>query len=63
MPEAKIGTPHTAAKLNGVILQSENKQRIFSGRTETSSGTLSYEEAARWLIYLQGYDDASVKLV
>ena len=61
VPEAKIGTPHTAAKLNGVILQSENKQRIFSSRTETSSGTLSCAEAARWLVYLQGYDDASVK--
>lgn len=61
VPEAKIGTPHTAAKLNGVILQSENKQRIFSGRTETSSGTLSFAEAARWLAYLQGYDDTGFK--
>lgn len=59
--EAKIGTPHTAAKLNGAILQSENKLRIFSNRTEATSGTLSYAEAARWLVYLQGYDDAGVK--
>ena len=61
VPEAKIGTPHTAAKLNGAILQSENKLRIFSNRTEASSGSLSYAEAARWLVYLQSYDDASVK--
>ncbi|MBR3554983.1 MAG: type I-E CRISPR-associated protein Cse1/CasA [Oscillospiraceae bacterium] len=61
VPEAKIGTPHTAAKLNGTILQSENKIRVFSGRTSETSGTLSIAEAARWLIYLQGFDDASVK--
>ena len=61
VPEAKKGTPHTAAKLNGTILQSENKLRIFSSRTEEYSKSLSYSEAARWLIYLQGFDDASIK--
>lgn len=61
VPQGNIGTPHTAAKLNGTILQSENKLRIFSNRTEATSGALSYAEAARWLVYLQGYDDASVK--
>ena len=61
VPEAKIGTPHTAAKLNGTILQSENKIRVFSGRTSKTNGTLSIAEAARWLVYLQGFDDASVK--
>ena len=61
VPESEIGTPHTAAKLNGAILQSENKLRIFSNRTEATSGFLTYAEAARWLVYLQGYDDASVK--
>lgn len=61
VPEAKIGTPHTAAKLNGTILQSENKIRVFSGRTAETNGTLCIAEAARWLVYLQGFDDASVK--
>ena len=61
VPEAEIGTPHTSAKLNGAILQSENKVRIFAGRTEKTLGLLSFAEAARWLVYLQGFDDASVK--
>ena len=61
VPEARIGTPHTAAKLNGAILQSENKLRIFANRTAMTGGSLTYEEAARWLIYLHGYDDASAK--
>ena len=61
VPEASIGTPHTAAKLNGSILQSENKVRIFAGRAGGADKSLTLSEAARWLIYLQGYDDASVK--
>ncbi len=61
VPEAKIGTPHTAAKLNGTILQSENKIRVFSGRTADTKGILSFAEAARWLIYLHCFDDAGVK--
>ena len=60
-PKASIGTPHTAAKLNGAILQSENKLRIFANRTEATMKTLELPEAARWLVYLQGFDDASVK--
>ncbi len=61
VPEAAIGTPHTSAKLNGMVLQSENKLRIFAGRTEASLGVLTLAEAARWLVYLQAFDDASVK--
>lgn len=61
VPEAAIGTSHTSAKLNGAILQSENKLRIFAGRTDKYSRSLAFPEAARWLVYLQGFDDASVK--
>ena len=63
VPEAVIGTEHTAAKLNGLVLESENKKsiRIFSGKTEANKYTLSFAEAARWLVYLQGFDDAGVK--
>ncbi len=61
VPKMEKGTPHTAAKLNGDILQSENKKRIFAGRAAEHSQTLPFPEAARWLVYLQGYDDASVK--
>ena len=58
VPEAKIGTPLSAAKLNGEILQSEHKLRIFANRTEVTSGSLSFAEAARRLVYLQGFDDS-----
>ncbi len=61
VPNAEIGTPHTSAKLNGTVLQSENKLRIFASRTENFLDSLSFAEATRWLIYLQGFDDASVK--
>ena len=61
VPEAAIGTPHTSAKLNGTVLQSENKLRIFAGRTGGALNSLSIPEAARWLVYLQGFDDTGVK--
>ena len=50
-----------AAKLNGEISQSGNKIRIFSGRNQEERDSLSYGEAARWLIHLIAYDDSSVK--
>ncbi|MBQ7529831.1 type I-E CRISPR-associated protein Cse1/CasA [bacterium] len=57
-PEAeKRGTLYSVAKLNGQILQSGNKLRIFSNRTEETRNSLTFEEAARWLVYLQGFDD------
>ena len=60
-PAAKIGTDFAAGKLNGAILESGNKVRIFANRTEENRNFLSFAEAVRWLLYLQGFDDASPK--
>jgi CRISPR system Cascade subunit CasA len=54
-----IGTEYGAAKLIGDISQSNNKPRLFAGRENRSS--VSFGEAARWLIYLNAYDDTSSK--
>ena len=59
--EANIGTEFTAAKLNGAISESSNKVRLFSSRVGSLKEVLTYPEAARWLIYLNGYDDTSAK--
>ena len=58
---AQKGTEYTAAKLNGAISESSNKSRLFPGRIGGGKETLSYAEAARWLIYTNAYDDTSAK--
>ena len=59
--EAAIGTQSGACKLNGEISQSANKERLFSVRSGAQKERLSYAEAARWLLYLNGFDDTSAK--
>lgn len=51
------------AKLNGEVYQSGNNKstRILLSRTTDSANSLSYPEAARWLINLQSWDDNAVK--
>lgn len=61
VPEANIGTEYSAAKLNGEILESGNKYRIFASYSGDKKKELSYAQAARWLLYLNGFDDASSK--
>lgn len=61
VPEAALGTENTAAKLNGAISESNNKARWFSERSGDFKSQLSYSEAVRWLIYLNGFDDNSAK--
>ena len=63
VPEAKKGTANTAAKLNGMILQSSNKDkvRIFKSCSQENSVSLNYDEAARWLVYLNAFDDTALK--
>lgn len=58
---AKIGTEYTAAKLNGNLSESGNKVRLFSDLSGKAKETLSFPEAARWLIYVNAYDDTSAK--
>ena len=59
--EAAIGTPSGACKLNGEISQSGNKERLFSVRSGAQKERLSYAEATRWLLYVNGFDDKSLK--
>ena len=59
--EAKKGTEYTAAKLNGEISESSNKIRMFATRAGEKKQQLTYAEAARWLLFINGYDDMSAK--
>ncbi len=59
--EAANGTEASAAKLNGEISESNNKIRLFANRNEAGKNKLTFSEAARWLLYLNGYDDTSAK--
>ncbi len=61
VPSAAGGTYYSAAKLNGALSESANKIRLFAARTGESKASLSYAEAARWLLYLNGFDDTSAK--
>jgi CRISPR system Cascade subunit CasA len=54
-------TGYSAAKLNGELSESNNKIRLFPQRTGEGKGRLSYAEAARWLLYVNGFDDTSAK--
>lgn len=58
---AKIGTEYSAAKLNGNLSESSNKVRLFSNVNGTRKETMTFSEAARWLIYVNAYDDTSAK--
>lgn len=59
--EAKKGTEYTAAKLNGEISESSNKIRMFATRSGERKLQLTYAEAARWLLFINGFDDTSAK--
>jgi CRISPR system Cascade subunit CasA len=53
--------PYDVAKMNGELVESGNKRRLFPSRTGEGKMTLSYGEAARWLLYLNGWDDVALK--
>ena len=57
----KEGTFNDAKKLNGEISQSANSKRLFSLYNGVEKESLTYSQAARWLIYLNGYDDIALK--
>ena len=61
VPEAEVGTEYAAAKLNGEIAESGNKLRLFSAYAGAGKAELRYAQAARWLLYVNGYDDTSAK--
>ena len=61
VPEAKIGTEYSAAMLNGEMIESKNKRRLFPLYAGQSKEQLSYPQAARWLLSVNGFDDTSLK--
>ena len=60
-PAASVGTEYGASKLNGEMSESSNKLRLFPARTVETKNALTYAEAARWLLYVNAFDDTSAK--
>lgn len=52
----------TVARLVGDLFQSDNSPRLFPGRTGIKQTSLGYNEATRWLIHLNGFDDDAAKM-
>ncbi|MEG1471510.1 MAG: type I-E CRISPR-associated protein Cse1/CasA [Clostridia bacterium] len=61
VPAAENGTAYGTGKLNGALSESSNKGRLFPMCSSEVKETLSYAEAARWLLYVNGFDDTSAK--
>ncbi|MBR6407360.1 MAG: type I-E CRISPR-associated protein Cse1/CasA [Clostridia bacterium] len=61
IPESITGTEYEASKLNGCLSESSNKVRLFSERSGKEKNHLTFPEAARWLLYVNGFDDTSAK--
>ena len=58
--EGKTKKTISSAKMIGTLFESENKKRLFADRAEQGR-TLSYPEAARWLLHLNCFDDIAAK--
>ena len=61
IPELNKGSEYPVSKLIGDLSQSNNKIQLFGGRSGTAINSIKYEEATRWLIYINAFDDASGK--
>lgn len=61
VPAAEIGTEYKAAKLNGEVAKSGNKERLFLAVSGMDMYRLEFPDAARWLLFWNAYDDSSVK--
>ncbi|MDR1398084.1 MAG: type I-E CRISPR-associated protein Cse1/CasA [Desulfarculales bacterium] len=61
VPAIGKATKYSAAKLNGELSESGNKPRLFPQRSGQAKERLTYPEAARWLLYVNGFDDTSAK--
>ena len=58
---AKTGTINSVAKLNGEVSESSNKTRLFSVLNSDGRQGMSFAESARWLLFLNGFDDCAAK--
>lgn len=56
-----IAKDYSVAKLNGELLESNNKVRLFSMYSGKDKAQLPYPAAARWLVYKQAFADCAVK--
>lgn len=61
-PAAANGTEYGTQKLFGDLSESNNKIRLFQNRSKEGKLYCSLPEAARWLLFLNAYDDTSVKV-
>ena len=61
VPRAINGTKNTVSKLNGAVSESNNKARLFSQISGIAKEKMSYSESARWLLFLNGFDDCAAK--
>lgn len=55
------GTSYSAKKLNGALVESSNKTQLFSLWNGERKNRLTCDEAARWLVFLQGFGDTAAK--
>ena len=51
----------TASKLNGSIMESGNKEKLFNHSTGEEKTSLSLPAAARWLVHVVNFDDGGIK--
>lgn len=61
VPEFEKGTECKAEKLNGELSQSNNKKRLFANCEGKGAQELTYAQAARWLLSVNGCDDTAIK--
>lgn len=54
--------PFEVPKINGELSESANKLRLFPQRSGKGKMSLSYSEAARWLLYFNGFAETFGKL-
>ncbi|MBQ8904848.1 MAG: type I-E CRISPR-associated protein Cse1/CasA [Ruminococcus sp.] len=59
--DLKCNKRYETAKLNGEISESGNKKRLFSSYCGSLKSSLTYAQAARWLISLKSFDDNALK--
>lgn len=57
----KLDKKNQVSKLTGEVLKSGNSERLFSCRTAIDREGLDFDEAARWLVYINLWDDVSLK--
>lgn len=54
--------PFDVSKLNGVLLEGDNKSRLFPQLTGKHKKSLTYAEAARWLLHCNAFAETFGKL-